>query len=353
MLLENRLKWENPFPFPLSFSPPSLGPTSPLWRPIWRALPFSRDPLAPSPLLGWLVDSWPSSASWRSPAKPPRTRRTSPILGRPRGARPSRPSAHPSPCSRTQRAGSFNSRRRPWWAPPVSPNRPLSFYPDARSFPLPLPPRPRRSAPPSTPSACTAFAPSVVSPDSSSSSLPRPLLPPPLLARPGAVHGSARQRAAVAPPGAFARPGAAPPCASPSCPSLAPRPTAPWRARPHPASPCSLAARPRWHGVATASRRGPLPPLACAREPAPARRRAARRGRSSAMALGLQPWRPAQSPPPHGAARGLSSPGRPAQRALPQLGPCARGLLVSAARRGPQRGTLVWWNRPNYSNLSA
>jgi hypothetical protein len=108
----------------------------------------------------------------------PRPARGPPLPGPASRRGPAAPAPAPPRVPRARRAGGYSSRRRPWWAPPVSPNRPFHSTPDARSFPLPPPPRPRRSEPPSTSSACTAFAPPTVSPDSSSSSLPRPFLPP-------------------------------------------------------------------------------------------------------------------------------------------------------------------------------
>jgi hypothetical protein len=148
---------------------------------------LAHPPLLPRPPsclpLSWA--GWPA----RGPARrrgtaqpnPPPTRPTSPVLGWPRGTRPNHPSAHPSPRSPRAARGRFQQPPPPLVGPTCKPQPPLSFYPDARSFPLPLPPRQRRSTSLSTSSACTAFAPSMVSPGSSSSSLPRPLLPPPLL----------------------------------------------------------------------------------------------------------------------------------------------------------------------------
>jgi hypothetical protein len=69
----------------------------------------------------------------------------------------------------------------------------------------------------------------------------------------------------------------------------------------------------------------------------PARRRGARRDQNPAMVLGLRPWRPPRpSPSPAGAsvARPAASARPGAARSAP-VQPCTRGLLASAARRGP------------------
>jgi hypothetical protein len=162
--------------FSLLFPPLSWAGVSPSGGPSCVS-PFSRGPLAPPSLLGRQAGSRPSSVSWRGPAEPP-VRGPPPPTWAGLAARGPAALAPTPPCvPRAQRAGGYNSRRRPWWAPLVSPNRPFHSTPDARSFPLPPPPHPSRSELPSMSSACTAFAPSAVSPGSSSSSLPRPLLP--------------------------------------------------------------------------------------------------------------------------------------------------------------------------------
>jgi hypothetical protein len=86
MLLENRLKWENPFLFP-SLSPLSpLGRRFPSYGPSSAPPPFS--PAAPS----HLPLSWASSASWRGPAEPPFPPRAA---HRSAGSRPSLPNGLP------------------------------------------------------------------------------------------------------------------------------------------------------------------------------------------------------------------------------------------------------------------
>jgi hypothetical protein len=115
MLLENRLKWENPFLFP------SLSPLSPLGRrfPSYGpsgAPPFSRGPprTSPSPrpagrLAAQLgIMARPS----RTPLPPP----TRPIGRLARG--PTAPTACPAPIARVC-AGQLPSRCRHRWGPPV------------------------------------------------------------------------------------------------------------------------------------------------------------------------------------------------------------------------------------------
>jgi hypothetical protein len=68
--------------------------------------------------------------------------------------------------------------------------------------------------------------------------------------------------------------------------------------------------------------------------------------RSLAVGLGADALHAARDPAlarptPIPAAHSLGSPRRPARRALPRLGPSARALLASAARRSPRRGALA------------
>jgi hypothetical protein len=175
-------------------------------------------------------------------------------------------SARPAPTSRV-RTRRLPSRRRPsWWGPLVSlPPKTLSLSlspltpHDARSS-LPRAPlsstSPRRSEPPSTLFACTAFAPSAVSPSPSSSSLPRPLLPSARRPSPGLARvlapaprlGAARPSRPLP---AWPRPGAAEVPPGAASPRAFPRP---WRAPPRhgpdalalalPGGPACLSARP-------------------------------------------------------------------------------------------------------------
>jgi hypothetical protein len=165
---------KNPFFFPSSSPLSLLGRRSPPAAHLARAPPFSRGPLAPSPLVGRLVGaaaqpspsspsplflSWAGQASAAQPGlflPPPSlsflgrlgacgpaallfpARENLLALGRLAGARPSRPTARPPPSP--ARAGQLPSRRRLCaWGPPVSlavvscssptPTTPLSSLP--------------------------------------------------------------------------------------------------------------------------------------------------------------------------------------------------------------------------------
>jgi hypothetical protein len=273
-----------PFPFPFSF-PLSLGPAFPPPATHLARPPFSCGPLAPPPLLGRLAGSRPSRA--------PRARPTSPILGWPRGARPSCPSARPSPRSPRAARGRLQQSPPPLVGPTCMPQPPLSFY-LRRTFLSP----PSSTSPTSIRAALDAvrlhrlrpfrgeprllfFLPS--SPPSSPGSAalsPRDVPdPPPLLARPRRSrpwHGRG----------------------APSCPSPTPSP---------------------------ASRRGA--PVAMARGPLRARSRLARRG----SRLGRR-----EAPAP-ACPRAAMAPG--VVRAMPRRGPpcarCPRRGRGALARRGP------------------
>jgi hypothetical protein len=136
MLLENRLKWEKPFPFPLSFSPPSPGPTSPLWRPIWRTHPLSRGPPRAFPSPGPAGRLAAQLGVGAQPSQTPPPRGPPPPSWAGLAAHdPTTLAPTPPRVPRAQHAGGFNSRRRPWWAPPVSPNRPFHSTPTHVPFP--------------------------------------------------------------------------------------------------------------------------------------------------------------------------------------------------------------------------
>jgi hypothetical protein len=373
MLLEKGLKWENPFLFPFSFSPLSLGPAFPSCGPSGtppllprppRAFP-SRGParrLRPSlasfspPFFSLVFGPArrlrPSRSPFPGPRKPPRL---GPLGWR--AAQPPNGSPAPFACARAEQ---LPSRRRlcAWdpsvspWSPPVhllpptTPRFSLSLSLANRS---PQSPAARPEPPPPLIPACGEPLP----PLSPSLSPPSPF--PRARRRPPRAHGALapastrrprrpRRPALARPPrpsprldqpwrpDALARRGESRP------PARARSPTSLTRAR-HggvrpglagaapgvPGAPCvpalSSAARLRVRRGALARPFGPASP---ARRPAPPASQA------------LPPARPSRPAPGLGAAawRARGRPARPARAARPRRARCSRSQRARDLRRG-------------------